>query len=257
MTPNKVLELKNVTYTYPSKAEPTISNLNLSVHHGEVVTIYGYNGCGKSTLLKIIAHRITDYAGEIYFDNTKIEGANIPYERISFCSQSNDTAVCHTVERELSNQGKVSKQEIDEIVEYFHCKTLLKKRMSSLSGGQLQLVYLMRAFLKKSADLILLDEPINNLDSGRAMMLSNYIQDFVSKNPMKSVIIVTHCRMFPNTTSYTLENGFFCRLSTENSCQSCFGPTDEKGYYNIKGYVENENPENKKFLKKIKEWFLG
>ena len=63
--------------------------------------------------------------------------------------------------------------------------------------------------------------------------------------------------MFPNTTSYTLENGILCKLPSESSCQSCFGPTDEKGYYNIREYEEQENHESNNFFKKMKEWFLG
>ena len=105
-------------------------------------------------------------------------------------------------------------------------------------------------------DIIILDEPINNLDSDKARLLSNYIKDFISAHPEKAVIIVTHCRMFPGVTAYELSGGVLSKMQEGAFCQTCFGAVDENGYYDVSACRSEEIKKVKmSFLEKLRSWF--
>lgn len=251
-----VLELKGVSYADPETKKHILKNVNLQVKQGEVVAIYGYNGCGKSTLLNVIANQINGvYSGDIFINGEKIEkGVSFDFTKIAYAEQSNKKADANRVREELSNMDE--RVDVKEIAEYFKGEKLLDKRMATLSGGQKQIVYIMKAFLRKESDLILLDEPINNLDRVRAILLSNFLKEFIKKNPTKAVIIVTHCRMFPKVTAYNMENGELRRLKDDEPCGSCFGIPDEEGYYTIpQDYTPNDDAPKQGFFKKILSFF--
>ena len=255
MADNYLLELKNISYTHADSASPLISGLDLSVKGGEVVVIYGFNGCGKSTLLRLINNDLPEpYDGDVYIGGSRLQkGDFFDYSRISFLEQSPDTANFHRVKGELLDGGMVEESDVLEIAEYFRCKSLLDKRMLSLSGGQKRIVKIMKTFLKKESDIILLDEPINNLDRTRAVLLSNYIKDFIARYPEKAVIIVTHCRMFPGVTAYNMEGGKLTPLNADSVCGTCFGTPDDRGYYKVDEDFSDIAPRGRKgFLHKIK-----
>lgn len=238
-----VLELKNVTYTYGSNNSPTLKGLNLCVRKGEVVAIYGHNGSGKTTLFNLITNKLSGaFSGEILINGDMLN-KDLVYKKISYFKQKREDEHVEAffVKNELLNIDKISFERVKEIAQYFRCESLLKKRMASLSGGQKQLVYIMKAFLK-GGDLILLDEPTNNLDGEKVILLSNYIKDYIKENPQKAIVIVTHCKMFPNVTAYNLQKGELVKLSEKESCNSCFGIPNDEGYYNVGDYEEpNEN----------------
>ena len=261
----KALELVNISLQYSESREPTLKNINLSVNQGEVAVIYGHNGSGKSTLLNVIGNRIYSknplhnnitITGDIFIGGEKVE-KNFPYEKISYSSQHREGADFHRVIGELSNNGQVPEEKINEITDFFRCRSLLKKRMISLSGGQRQLVYIMKVFLSPNSDIIMLDEPINNLDRTRAVMLNNYIIDFIKRNPTKAIIIVTHCRMFSNVTPYNLDRGVLTPLPKDMNCTTCFGETDKDGYYEIGEGGEFHENEKSGFLNGLKAIFFS
>ena len=254
----KVLELVNIFQQYDDSDKPTLNNINLSIHQGEVAVIYGHNGSGKSTLLKVIGNRLYEHSktsGDIFISGEKIE-KSFPFEKISFSTQHNEGAVFRRVKDELkNNNNQISNDSIAEIASYFKCESLLNKRMVSLSGGQRQLVFIMRAFLNPSSDIIMLDEPINNLDRTRAVMLNNYIIDFIKSHPTKAVIIVTHCRMFSNVTAYNLDRGVLTKLPDDITCTTCFGETDKHGYYEVGEYFDFDDTKKGGFLNYLTSFF--
>ncbi|MDD4564339.1 MAG: ATP-binding cassette domain-containing protein, partial [Eubacteriales bacterium] len=70
-----LFSIRDLTFTYPSKEEPAIKGVSLSIEHGEFITICGKTGCGKSTLLRNLKTVLTPHgtvAGEIYFDGRRL-----------------------------------------------------------------------------------------------------------------------------------------------------------------------------------------
>jgi ABC-type bacteriocin/lantibiotic exporter with double-glycine peptidase domain len=63
------VDLQNITYQFADAAKPVLSNLNLSIKAGERLCIAGYNGSGKTTLLQIIARALTQFEGNVLYDN--------------------------------------------------------------------------------------------------------------------------------------------------------------------------------------------
>lgn len=251
----KALELVNIVQQYEDKDEPTLKEVNLTVNQGEVVVIYGHNGSGKSSLLNVICNNLP-YRGEVFICGEKIdEKSDFPYYKFSYAKQYNseEHGVCfRSVISELKNGKDIPYESMKEIADYFKCPSLLKQNMASLSGGQKQLVFIMQAFLNASSDIIILDEPINNLDRTRAALLNNYIIDFIKANPTKAIIIVTHCRMFTNTTAYNLDRGVLTALPKNTACATCFGETDENGKYAVDEYTDFS--QNKKsFWRKLRD----
>ena len=75
-----MIELKNVSFRYKdSEQDNSLTNVNLSIHDGEVVLICGGSGCGKTTLLRIIAGLLKPDEGQLYLDGEEIKGPG--YER--------------------------------------------------------------------------------------------------------------------------------------------------------------------------------
>ena len=214
------------------------------------------------TLLNLIGNRLDDpYVGDVFINGEKIErGKAFNFAKIAYSTQSKRSAGYYRVRDELydhrdpNNPNDVEK--VNEIVKYFKCERLLDAKIKSLSGGQEQIVYIMSAFLRKESDLIMLDEPINNLDRQKATLLSDYIKDFIKANPKKAIVIVTHCRMFPKVTAYNLEQGILTPLEDDGSCgASCFGCPDENGYYRIVGDKQEEIVKKERFFDRVAAFF--
>ena len=151
--------------------------LDLDIHKGECFTLLGPSGCGKTVLIRLIAgHEVPDQ-GKICIDNTVVadsgSGAYIPPERRGLGVVFQDYAVWPhmTVYENIAyplKMEKRAKKEIDELVmrmiDIVGMKGMEKRLPSELSGGQQQRVALARA-LVADPSVMLLDEPLSNLDA--------------------------------------------------------------------------------------------
>ena len=142
---------------------------------GEFVTLLGPSGCGKSTMLRIIAGFEKPTNGELYIDNRLVSGGKtfIPPEKrgIGMVFQSYAVWPHMNVFENVAYPLRIQKQSRDQIqksvtrvLEIVHLAQYADRLPSQLSGGQQQRVALARA-LVAAPNLLLLDEPLSNLDA--------------------------------------------------------------------------------------------
>jgi len=169
------LVLANLVKDYGSVN--VIKNMNLAVHAGEFISFLGPSGCGKSTLLSMIAGLEAPTSGQILFQDRLLAS---PEEKIwvepehrhfGIVFQSYALWPHMTIEQNLAfplNLRKMPADEqhrrIDEMLELVELKGLDKRYPGQLSGGQQQRVALARALVYRP-QLLLLDEPLSNLDT--------------------------------------------------------------------------------------------
>lgn len=181
-----VLEVKGVSKTFGEKC--LIDNLSFTLPKGGVLGIIGPNGAGKSTFLKMICGDETPDAGSLRLGDTV---------NLSFVNQMRDHLDDNkTVWDEISNGQDIIKVGSFEMpsrayVSRFNFKgPQQQKKVGSLSGGERNRVHLAK-LLKRGGNLLLLDEPSNDLDVETLRALEDALLTFPG-----SAIIVSHDRWF-------------------------------------------------------------
>jgi iron(III) transport system ATP-binding protein len=168
------LELRGLTKRYPGVV--SVSGLDLSVEHGELICLLGPSGCGKTTTLRMIAGFLEPDEGEIRLDGKVVSapGAVVPPERRNMGMIFQSYAVWpHMTVREnvgygLKTRGVPAAERAvrtDAVLAAAQLAELGARYPGELSGGQQQRVALARALAPKP-DILLLDEPLSNLDAG-------------------------------------------------------------------------------------------
>ena len=163
------LTIEGLTVEYGQVA--AVHGLNLTVGHGELVALVGPSGCGKTTTLGFITGFIRAKAGRVLFDGVDVTGLAPQRRGIGYVFQ--DYAIYpHMTVRENIRfpldaarvERKKAERDVDEIAGLLGVGGLLARRPHQLSGGQRQRVALARALVKKPV-ILLLDEPLSNLDA--------------------------------------------------------------------------------------------
>ena len=212
-----VLETKKLTkYFYDPIKFQVLKEIDMSINHGEFVSIVGKSGCGKSTLLYLLSTMDTDYEGELYIHEELITGkpdkelAQLRNEKIGFVFQFHyllsEYSVLKNVMLPGMKLGNRSKKEIEhDAME--HLRTLdmedqALKMPNQLSGGQKQRVAIARALINNPL-IIMGDEPTGNLDK----MNSDLVFDIFKKltvEKKQTMLIVTHDNDFAAKTNRTI-----------------------------------------------------
>ncbi|MGN0675698.1 MAG: ABC transporter ATP-binding protein [Oscillospiraceae bacterium] len=186
--------------------EIVVKDISFTLSEGEILSLAGPNGCGKTTLLRAVCGFIPIVSGGVFLDGTAV--TDIPVKerakRIAMLSQTGaggdyfDYTVLDTVlmGRYARQKGglfaEASAEDIAAAKKYIYetgLEGLENKLITELSGGQVQRVFLARAFAQEP-DIILLDEPANHLDFKRQTELITLLRRWVKND--KSVIGVFH-----------------------------------------------------------------
>ena len=196
-----IIRVEGVSKSYDSRS--ILSNLSLSIEKGECFTLLGPSGCGKTVLLRLIAGFESPDGGRIYLDDTLVtdpaKQVEVPPENRGIGLVFQDYAVWPhmTVFDNVGYPLKIAKRSKDEIrqrvmemVEIVGMKGLENRLPSELSGGQQQRVALARALVGKPA-LLLLDEPLSNLDANLREEMRFEIKELQRKLNV-TVLYVTH-----------------------------------------------------------------
>ena len=201
-----VIEMKNVTYTYPLAKTPAIIDVSLQIESGKLYGIIGANGSGKTTMCNLIRGFAPDfYKGELN-GQVLVEGKpTIEYGegemslRMGYVFQNpfnQISGVKDTVFEEiafgLENFG-VPPDEIEErvieIMKLTKIEDLAEKNPFSLSGGQQQRAALASIIVLKP-DILVIDEPTSQLDPEGTESVFEII--FAMKKAQKTIILVEH-----------------------------------------------------------------
>jgi len=200
-----VLELQDVSKTYPSEAEVLriLNGASLALSRGEKIAITGESGCGKSTLLNIIGGLDTPDAGTIQagsFSVHALSERDLARYRSSYLGLVfqfhyllKDFSALENVMLPAFMAG-VSRKEALERAKELLADVGLEHRLhhfpSQLSGGERQRAAVARALVNRPA-LMLADEPTGNLDPANALMIQDVLFSAADRHNA-SLIIVTH-----------------------------------------------------------------
>lgn len=213
------VKIEGVSFRYKGSAQKALSEISFDVRPGELLFVVGGNGSGKSTLLSCISGLASNLDeghidGIIKINNVNITayGDKVP---AGLVLQDSDTYLFEEVSEEIAypllNSGIPSseaQERIYNVAELFGIKHLLHRKMSSLSGGERQKVAI-ATVLVTSAEILLLDDPVEQLDPEAAHELLKFLRNLTSQG--RSVIVTArrldYARVYADRIIF-LRNGF-------------------------------------------------
>ena len=277
-----MIKCKNISKSYNGKE--ILNNISFFINGKEKIGIIGYNGVGKTTLLKIISGEEKPDSGEIVKDNNALIGyfkqeftiTEENYDIETFIKKHIGIDILEEHLNKLENEMKNDSNKIDEYCnvqnEYIRLdgynisykldqilsglglnKKFKYKKIKELSGGQKEKVMLASVLLK-GTDLLILDEPTNNLDFKSINWLEKYLQE--TQCP---IMIVSHDRKFlDDVVTKIIEIDYFTRNLIEYpgnySEYKKFKQQQEEA--KLKRYQEQQEKigDLKKSINQKKEW---
>ena len=199
--------LKNLTKKFPNRNKRSggdvtaVDDLNLEIPDGSLVGLLGPSGCGKSTTLNLISGLEKPTEGRIFFGEEDVTGLPAMDRNVGLVFQSYalypHLTVFKNIRFPLENfrgEKKLSKKEMEkrvlEAASLVQLEGLLERKPSELSGGQQQRVAIARA-LVKMPKVLLLDEPLSNLDARLRLQTREEIRR-IQRETGITTIFVTH-----------------------------------------------------------------
>lgn len=198
-----IIEIKNLTFTYPGALEPTLKNASAVIEKGDFLAVVGNNGCGKSTICKtlngLIPHFIVgDMDGDVIVDgmNTKEQAIGDLARKVGYVYQDfENQIVCPTVLEDASyaclNYAMPDYEEKGrKALEVCGLGSKIHDYIWQLSGGQKHLLAL-AGTAALSPDILILDEPIAQLDPAHADGIYEVLKELNEKYG-KTIIVIEH-----------------------------------------------------------------
>lgn len=185
----KINNLEKI-YNHNGNSVEVFDSLNLEISRGEFIGIFGPNGCGKTTLLNLISGLDKDFSGKINFDN-KV--------RISYIFQNYRESIfpwltiADNIAYPLKLQGisdKEQKNAAHSICNQFGVKFDLSDYPYTLSGGQQQLVAILRGLITRP-NILLFDEPLSSIDYQTTLFMLNKIQE-IWQETKTTIVFISH-----------------------------------------------------------------
>lgn len=210
-SPNGVaIELRNVTFTYPTRTIPVLSSLSLKIEPGQFIGLVGASGCGKSTIISLLERFYDPTSGTILFNDQDISTLDPAAHRaeISLVAQEptlyegsirdNIALSVDAVAQDgngVQDEAIISAAKAAQIHDFITSlpdgySTLLGPKGTSLSGGQRQRLSLARALLR-NPKLLLLDEATSSLDSESEKLVQDAIEK-AAEGGRRTTIAVAH-----------------------------------------------------------------
>lgn len=203
---DKVMELKQVTYTYPLAKQASITDLEFVVERGTFYGIIGENGAGKTTLCSILRGFIPDFykgelLGEVYLEGKRIDTYSAgelalkigyvfqnPFNQISGVKDTVFEEIAYGLENFGVDINQINSR-VTSVMELTQITHLADKNPFELSGGQQQRVALASTMVLEP-DILIIDEPTSQLDPEGTENVFKIIA--MLKEEKKTIILVEH-----------------------------------------------------------------
>lgn len=189
------ITIKNALKKYGNTT--VIEGLNLEIRDGELFTLLGPSGCGKTTLLRMIAGFNSIEGGDFYFGDERINDKDPAKRNIGMVFQNYAVFPHLTVRKNVAfglNNRKLDKdtvtRETDKFLKMMRIDEYADRLPQNLSGGQQQRVALARALAVKP-DVLLMDEPLSNLDAKLRLEMRQAIRN-IQRELGITTVYVTH-----------------------------------------------------------------
>lgn len=189
------IRLENVTKKFGEFT--AVNDFSMNFNEGELVCLLGPSGCGKSTLLNMLSGILPVTSGKIFFDDDEVTNTPPQHRGVGLVFQNYALYPHMTVLENIAfplEIKKVPKEErlkqAREMAKLVKIEEYLDRKPGQLSGGQQQRVAIARALIKKPR-LLLLDEPLSNLDARLRLEMREEIRR-IQKETKVTTIFVTH-----------------------------------------------------------------
>jgi len=181
------IKFKDASFEY-SWDKPILNETSFSLRKGSKFTLMGQNGAGKSTILNIIAGELSLNEGKIYLD----PNMTIAYAKQVMPQKQRELTLREFFESYFSEKIYDIDRKIKDVLEIVNLKADYGKKIKMFSGGQ-QARILMASALIQNPDLLILDEPTNNLDQEGIDHLTGFLMSYE-----KTCIVISHDANFLN-----------------------------------------------------------
>ena len=193
---------ENVSFTYPTRVEPALAGVSLSVRPGETVALVGGSGGGKTTLVNLLPRFYSPASGRILVDGHDIQALTLESLRASLALVSQEVVLFNdTIQANIAygKLGGATEAEVIAAAEAAHAmdfiretpeglKTMIGENGLRLSGGQRQRLAIARALLK-NAPILILDEATSALDSESERTVQAALETLMRG---RSTIVIAH-----------------------------------------------------------------
>jgi len=191
------LSIVDLTKRYAAGLEPAVDRLNMEVEEGHLVALLGPSGCGKTTTLRMVAGLMDPTAGSIVVDGKEITHTPVNKRGMGMVFQSYALFPHMNVEQnvafglQMRQTSKADqKRRVAGALEMVQLGHLSKRQVKELSGGQQQRIALARALVVEPT-LLLLDEPLSNLDAKLRETMRTEIRS-IQQRTRATTLFVTH-----------------------------------------------------------------
>ncbi len=189
------IKVKNAVKKYGNNT--VIPDLSVDIHEGEFFTLLGPSGCGKTTLLRMIAGFNSIEGGDIYFNDKRINDLDPAKRNIGMVFQNYAIFPHLSVRNNVAfglKERKLPKDQVvaqtDKFMKLMHIDEYADRMPDRLSGGQQQRVALARALVIQP-DVLLMDEPLSNLDAKLRVEMRTVIKE-IQNSVGITTVYVTH-----------------------------------------------------------------
>ncbi len=226
--------IRNLQFTYPGNAKPTLTDITMTIGPGEVTALVGLSGAGKSTLINLLDKFYQPDSGEILLDGVSLQEWNTEAVRRNIGLVLQKNHIFNGTIEENIRYGKPNAS-MDEVIEaarksYLHDQVAqlpdgYATSALALSGGQQQKIAIARLFLK-NPPIIFLDEPTASLDAVSTEQIKNSL-DAIKQN--RTVVIISHSisQIIDAECIYVLKNGRLVEHGTHQEVYNASGTYKE------------------------------
>ena len=193
-----IIKFNSVSFKYPTALKDILNDFNLNINIGDKIVIFGKSGSGKSTIFKLTMGFFSPIKGEIVINDENIDNLDLTYYRNQFAYVGQDTKLFDkTVIENIKYNVNTTNEDIYNLISKYNINPVFEKLEkgletnagtdgNNLSGGQKQMVLILRALLKKPK-IYLFDEPTAALDPNTRNIIYNILKDI-----KETTLVISH-----------------------------------------------------------------